>query len=122
MELEAYSVISSSLLSSTRRRFLGGLDLLSSFISYMQPGRRADARFAFIACGGFRPWGFHSRNDFIIEREPGVMPRRAQCVIYVAWCGNLRNIKHHGFVVTMVRTGPFMNQDTFELVGVLFIG
>jgi hypothetical protein len=78
VEVEAYSVISSSLLSSTRRRFLDDLDLLSSFISYMQLGRRADARFAFIAYGGFRPWGFHFRNDFVIEREPGVMPRRAQ--------------------------------------------
>ena len=35
---------------------------------------------------------------------------------------NLRNIKHHGFVVTMVRTGTLMNQDTFELISVFLIG
>ena len=35
---------------------------------------------------------------------------------------NLRSIKHHGFVVTMVRTGTLMNQDTFELISIFPIG
>jgi len=43
------------------------------------------------------------------------------CLLF-GWSGNLRNIKHHGFVVTMVRTGTFMNKNTFKFVGVFPIG
>ena len=43
---------------------------------------------------------------------------RAQCVAALVWSGNLRNIKHHGFVVTMVRTGTFMDEDTFKFIDI----
>lgn len=41
---------------------------------------------------------------------------------YLARSRNLHHIKHHGFVVTMVRTGALMNQDTFKLISVFLIG
>jgi hypothetical protein len=46
---------------------------------------------------------------------------RDQCVTALVWSGNLRNIKHHGFVVTMVRTGTFMDEDTFQFINI-FLG
>lgn len=45
----------------------------------------------------------------------------SQYTAKLACSRNLRNIKHHGFVVTMVRTGTLMNQDTFELISVFLI-
>jgi len=50
------------------------------------------------------------------------MSMRAQCVAALVWSGNLRNIKHHGFVVTMVRTGTFMDENTFEFIDVFVVG
>jgi hypothetical protein len=47
---------------------------------------------------------------------------RAQCVAALVWSGNLRNIKHHGFVVTMVRTGTFMDEDTFKFIDIFLVG
>lgn len=47
---------------------------------------------------------------------------RAQCVAALVWSGNLRNIKHHGFVVTMVRTGTFMDEDTFKFIDTFLVG
>ena len=47
---------------------------------------------------------------------------RAQCVVALVWSGNLRNIKHHGFVVTMVRTGAFMDEDTFKFINIFLVG
>jgi hypothetical protein len=46
---------------------------------------------------------------------------RAQCVAALVWSGNLRNIKHHGFVVTMVRTGTFMDEDTFKFISIFLV-
>ena len=50
------------------------------------------------------------------------MPIRAQCIAALVWSDNLRNIKHHGFVVTMVRTRTFMDEDAFEFIGVFLVG
>jgi hypothetical protein len=50
------------------------------------------------------------------------MSMRAQCVAALVWSGNLRNIKHHGFVVTMVRTGTFMDEDTFKFINIFLVG
>lgn len=47
---------------------------------------------------------------------------RAQCVASLVWSGNLRNIKHHGFVVTMVRTGTFMDEDAFKFISIFPVG
>jgi hypothetical protein len=47
---------------------------------------------------------------------------RAQCVAALVWSGDLRNIKHHGFVVTMVRTGTFMDEDTFKFINIFLAG
>jgi len=46
---------------------------------------------------------------------------KVQCVTALIWSGNLRNIKHHGFVVTMVRTGTFMDEDTFKYINIFLV-
>lgn len=46
---------------------------------------------------------------------------RAQCVAAFSWSGDLRNIKYHGFVVTMVRTGTFMDEDTFKFINIVLV-
>ena len=47
---------------------------------------------------------------------------RAQCVASLVWSENLRNIKHHGFVVTMIRTGTFVDEDTLKFISVFPVG
>jgi hypothetical protein len=47
---------------------------------------------------------------------------RAQYVAALVWSGDLRNIKHHGFVVTMVRTGTFMDEDTLKFINIFLVG
>jgi hypothetical protein len=47
---------------------------------------------------------------------------RAQSVAALVWSGDLRDIKHHGFVVTMVRTGAFMDKDTFKFINIFLVG
>jgi len=50
------------------------------------------------------------------------MPIRAQCIAALVWSDNLRDIKHHGFVVTMVRTRAFMDEDAFQFIDVFLVG
>jgi hypothetical protein len=72
--------------------------------------------------GGSDPGGF------IFETTSSLKVNQESCLselsappFWFGW-GNLRNIKHHGFIVTMVRSGAFMDEDAFKFVDVFLVG